>query len=76
MVLGDDKNLIAVYLRLQGPRDDLTVTPLPPQTVQTIVGFASSAVVNGVKRLGRLIQAGSAADAGAAATPAPSSEKP
>jgi hypothetical protein len=76
VVLGDDKNLIAVYLRLQGPRDDLTVTPLPPQTVQTIVGFASSAVVNGVKRLGRLIQAGSAADAGAAATPAPSSEKP
>ena len=72
VVLGEDRNLIAVYLRLQGPRDDLTVTPLPPATVQTIVGFASNAVVNGVKRLGRLIQPGGAD----AATPTPSSEKP
>jgi AsmA-like protein len=55
VMLGEDQNLIAVYLRVQGPREDLTVTPLPPQTVQSVVGFASSAVVNGVKSLGRLI---------------------
>lgn len=75
VVLGDDQNLIAVYLRLQGPRDDLTVTPLPPQTVQSIVGFASNAVVNGVKSLGRLMQPGAATGDGGAA-PAPSPENP
>jgi AsmA-like C-terminal region len=72
VVLGDDKNLIAVYLRLQGPRDDLSVTPLPPQTVQSIVGFASNAVVQGVKSLGRLIPLGGTAES---ATPAPSPEQ-
>ncbi len=77
VVLGDDKNLIAVYLRLQGPRDDITVTPLPPQRVSSIVGFASSAVVNGVKSLGRLMQPGEAApQAPPEATPAPSPPQP
>ncbi|HTO54501.1 MAG TPA: AsmA-like C-terminal domain-containing protein [Myxococcota bacterium] len=56
VVLGEDENLIAVYLHLQGPRDDLKVTPLPPAMVQNVVGFASSAVVNGVKSLGRLMR--------------------
>ena len=74
VVLGEDKNLIAVYLRLQGPRDDLTVTPLPPQSVQSIVGFTSSAVMSGVRSLGRLVQPGAESSGGA--TPAPSSEKP
>jgi hypothetical protein len=55
VMLGEDKNLIAVYLRVQGPRDKLTVTPLPPAAVSSVVGFASTAVVNGVKSLGRLI---------------------
>jgi hypothetical protein len=55
VMLGDDQNLIAVYFRVKGPRDDLSVTPLPPQTVSTIVGFASSAVMDGVRRLGALI---------------------
>ena len=72
VVLGDDKNLIAVYLRLQGPRDDMTVTPLPPATVQSIVGFASSAVISGVKSLGRLIPLGGSKTA----TPPPSPEQP
>jgi hypothetical protein len=56
VMLGDDQNLIAVYLRVSGPREDPTVTPLPPQSVQSAVGFASRAVVNGVKSLGALIQ--------------------
>jgi hypothetical protein len=72
VILGEDQNLIAVYLRLQGPRDDLTVTPLPPATVSSIVGFTSSAVMSGVRRLGRLFQPGSAEGANSA----PSSEKP
>jgi hypothetical protein len=55
VMLGEDQNLIAVYFRVKGPRDDLSVTPLPPQTVSSIVGFASSAVMDGVRRLGALI---------------------
>jgi hypothetical protein len=55
VMLGEDKNLIAVYLRVQGPRDKLTVTPMPPAAVSSVVGFASNAVINGVKSLGRLI---------------------
>jgi hypothetical protein len=55
VMLGKDQNLIAVYFRVRGPRDDLSVTPLPPQAVSTIVGFASSAVMDGVRRLGALI---------------------
>jgi hypothetical protein len=55
VMLGEDQNLIAVYFRVRGPRDDLSVTPLPPQAVSTIVGFASSAVMDGVRRLGALI---------------------
>ena len=55
VMLGDDQNLVAVYFRVKGPKDDLSVTPLPPQTVSTIVGFASSAVMDGVRRLGALI---------------------
>jgi len=45
------------------------VTPLPPATVTTIVGFASNAVVQGVKSLGRLIPLGGGS------TPAPSPEQ-
>jgi hypothetical protein len=55
VMLGEDKNLIAVYLRVQGPRENLTVTPLPPAAVSSVVGFASNAVIEGVKSLGRLI---------------------
>ena len=55
VMLGDDKNLIAVYLRVQGPKDNLTVTPMPPAAVSSVVGFASNAVLEGVKSLERLI---------------------
>ena len=55
VMLGEDQNLVAVYFRVKGPKDDLSVTPLPPQTVSTIVGFASSAVMDGVRKLGALI---------------------
>ncbi|MFI5314833.1 MAG: AsmA-like C-terminal region-containing protein [Myxococcota bacterium] len=76
VVLGEDKNLIAVYLRLQGPRDDLSVTPLPPAAVSSIVGFASNAVMSGVRSLGRLIPHSSAPASGAQTpTPAPSPEQ-
>lgn len=76
VILGDDQNLIAVYLRLQGPRDDLSVTPLPPATVSSIVGFTSSAVMSGVRRLGRLFQPGGASGGAGDNSSAPSSEKP
>ncbi|HXZ84264.1 MAG TPA: AsmA-like C-terminal region-containing protein, partial [Myxococcota bacterium] len=52
VVLGEDRNLIAVYLRVQGPRSDPSVTLLPPASVQSVMGFASKAVIAGVKRLG------------------------
>ena len=75
VMLGDDQNLIAVYLRLQGPREDLRVTPMPPQTVSEVVGFTSSAVMSGVRRLAALFQRAPAQSDGAS-TSAPSSEKP
>ena len=71
VMLGDDQNLIAVYFRVKGPRDDLGVTPLPPQTVSTIVGFASSAVMEGVRRLGSLIPLPGRAAASEQAAPPP-----
>jgi len=72
VMLGDDQNLIAVYLRVQGPRADPKVTLLPPTTVQNVVGFASKAVVNGVRKLGQLIPGRSAPKPEAA----PSGENP
>ena len=76
VMLGEDQNLIAVYFRVKGPRDDLGVTPLPPQTVSTIVGFASSAVMEGVRRLGSLIPLPGRAAASEPAPPPPSPENP
>jgi len=58
VVLGDDENLIAVYLRVKGPRANPSVTLLPPQSVKSVMGFASKAVIAGVKRLGQLIPLG------------------
>ncbi len=58
VILGKDSNLLALYFRLEGPRDDMGVTPLPPERVRNIVGFASSAVMSGVRTLGKLIPSG------------------
>jgi len=58
VMLGEEGNLVAVYFRVKGPKTDLSVTPLPPQTVSSIVGFASSAVMDGVRKLGELIPLG------------------
>jgi hypothetical protein len=58
VILGKDRNLLALYFRLEGPRDDMGVTPLPPERVRNIVGFASSAVMKGVRTLGKLIPTG------------------
>ncbi len=64
VILGNDRNLLALYFRLSGPRDDMAVTPLPPERVRNLVGFASSAVMQGVRTLGRLIPGtGGGADA-------------
>jgi hypothetical protein len=76
VMLGEDQNLIAVYFRVRGPRDDLSVSPLPPQTVSTIVGFASSAVMDGVRRLGALIPGRSSAVGEESAAPPPQSPEP
>jgi hypothetical protein len=58
VVLGKNQNLLALYLRVQGPHDDLSVTPLPPEGVRSVVGFASESVMKGVRALGRLIPIG------------------
>jgi len=73
VVLGKDRNLLALYFRLRGPRDDLSVTPLPPERLRDIVGFASGAVMKGVRSLGRLIP-GTAGDS--EDNPAPSPAPP
>jgi hypothetical protein len=73
VILGNDRNLLALYFRMEGPRDDMRVTPLPPESVRDIVGFASSAVMKGVRTLGKLIPTGGEA---AEPTPAPSPAPP
>lgn len=55
VMLGKDRNLLALYFHMYGPRDDMFVTPLAPERVRDIVGFASSAVMKGVRTLGKLI---------------------
>ena len=76
VMLGEDKNLIAVYLRIEGPKDNLTVTPLPPAAVESVVGFASNAVLNGVKSLGRLIPGRRASPPPAEPNPPPLESNP
>jgi hypothetical protein len=71
VVLGKDRNLLALYFRLDGPRDDMRVTPLAPESVRNIVGFASSAVMTGIRTLGRLIPGTGGEDA---EEPAPAPE--
>ena len=61
VILGKDRNLLALYFRLDGPRDDMRVTPLPPERVRDAVGFASDAVMKGVRTLGKLIPTGAEA---------------
>ncbi len=73
VILGKDRNLLALYFSLDGPRDDMTVTPLPPERVRNAVGFASDAVMKGVRTLGNLIPTG---DAPAEPDPAPSPTPP
>ncbi len=58
VILGNDRNLLALYFRMDGPRDDMRVTPLPPERVRDVVGFASSAVMKGVRTLVKLIPTG------------------
>jgi hypothetical protein len=67
VMLGKDRNLLALYFHMYGPRDDMFVTPLAPERVRDIVGFASSAVMKGVRTLGKLIP-------GAAGEPPPEDE--
>lgn len=77
VVLGKDRNLLALYFRLKGPRDDLRVTPLAPERVRDIVGFASGAVMKGIRSLGRLIPGtGGEAEENAGETPPPSPPPP
>jgi len=61
VILGKDRNLLALYFRLDGPRDDMRVTPLPPERIRDAVGFASDAVMKGVRTLGKLIPTGAEA---------------
>ena len=70
VILGKDRNLLALYFRLDGPRDDMRVTPLPPERVRDAVGFASDAVMKGVRTLGKLIPTGAEA-AEPESTPSP-----
>jgi hypothetical protein len=76
VVLGKNENLLALYVRIQGPHDDLSVTPLAPETVRNVVGFASESVMKGVRALGRLIPIGRDRDADGEPPEAPPSPPP
>ena len=39
MILGEDRNLLAVYLSMTGPFDDLTVRPMAPDTLRKASSF-------------------------------------
>lgn len=54
-VLGDDENLVTVYVRLQGPWKSPKASLVPPQSVRTAAGWAERMIGAGVSQLRRLL---------------------
>jgi hypothetical protein len=55
-VLGKNENLLGASFRVQGPRDDTRVTPVPPEALTNATQWATGVISNGARRLGRLIR--------------------
>jgi hypothetical protein len=70
-MLGDDRSLVTAYFRLQGPRDDLDGTYVPPQTVRTATGWAGNLVGGGVKRVLDVLTLGASRSDGSTPPPPP-----
>ena len=54
LVLGEDGNLLAVYVRLEGPRDDLEASLVAPASLRKAGDITSRVVGNGVAEIIRI----------------------
>jgi hypothetical protein len=55
LVLGKDRSLVTVYIRLEGPRDDLRARLVPPETIRVTTDVTARIVRRGVSELRRLV---------------------
>jgi len=55
-VLGKNESLIGASFRVEGPRDQTRVTPLPPETLTNATNWATGVISSGARRLGRMIR--------------------
>jgi hypothetical protein len=54
-VLGDDENLVTLYVRVQGPWDDPSASLVAPNTVRNAAGWAGRMIELGVERIRNLL---------------------
>ena len=54
-VLGENENLVTVYVRLQGPWKDPVARLVPPQSVRTAAGWAERMIGAGVSQLRKIL---------------------
>jgi hypothetical protein len=54
-ILGEDRSLVALYFRLEGPWGNPEGSYVPPQTLRAATGWAERIIVGGVRRLRDLI---------------------
>jgi hypothetical protein len=57
-ILGEDRSLVALYFRLEGPWESPDGSYVPPQTLRTASGWAERIVVGGVRGLRNLLLPG------------------
>jgi len=57
-MLGDDKSLVTLYLRLDGPWENPRARVVPPAMVQNAAGWAGRIVATGAKQLLRILTMG------------------
>ena len=62
-VLGQDRNLVALYFQLDGPWEAPRGRPLPPSAIQSATGWAGRLLGGGVKRIRSLLTSGSRPEA-------------
>jgi hypothetical protein len=55
-VLGKDEALVGASFRVQGPRDQTRVTPVPPEMLTNATAWATGVISSGARRLGRMIR--------------------
>jgi len=54
-VLGEDDNLVTLYVRVQGPQDELSASLVAPDSVRTAAGWAERMIGAGVNQLKKLL---------------------